>query len=164
MNWDEGQHPRNPDTGEFVENNRWIAQVAARLPGSTAELDVFYHGTVGDPDVDELDQILPASQHRMGVTHRHMTDPDYAYAAQSERSAWHYAELAWNNRVSSDREVPRVFRVRATGPVEEDPFYDEHRRPRSVHEGDVRSRHPFEILDELPTPDHFIRDPDDDWD
>lgn len=157
MTFVEREHPRDP------ENGRWIAKVLGRMPASLVEADVFYHGTVGDPDVDQLDQIQPASQHGMGVTHWNMTDPEFAYAAQSESSAWYYAELAWHNR-GGDRDVPRVFRVRATGPVEEDPFYDAQGRSRSVHEGDVRSRHPFEILDELPTPEHFITGPDDGWD
>ncbi len=155
--FDEREHPR-------AENGRWIAKILGRMPARLVEADVFYHGTVGDPDVDELDEIQPADVHGRGVSHPAMTDTGYAYAASSERSAWYYAELAWNNRVGSDREVPRVFRVRATGPVEEDPFYDEQGRSRSVNDGDVRSRHPFEILDELPTPDQFITDPDDDWD
>jgi hypothetical protein len=143
--WDERQHPRNPRTGEFVGNDAWIR----RLSDQMVETDVLYHGTT----VEDLEQVLSASQHRRTVTFPHDTDVGFAYATASLQAAWHYAELAWNNGVG---DVPRVYRVRATGPTEDDPFYDQHGRARSNFSGDVRSRHPFDILDELPTPDHFI--------
>lgn len=156
MTWRERDHPRNGD-GQFAENNGWIAQVAEALPGGAYDDgQVYYHGTV----VEDLEHVQPANTHRRGVAFPNDTDPDYAYASPSERNAWHYAELAWNNSSSG---IPRVYRVRSTGPVEEDPYY-----PGGVSRGnfsdDIRSRHPFEILDELPTPDHFLTDPDDDWD
>ncbi len=106
----------------------------------------YYHGTVEE----DLDDVQPASQHGGRVTFRSDTDPDYAYVTTKPGDAWSYAEKAWH---SSSNGVPRVYRVRATGPVEPDEFYQASGRPRSIYEHDMRSRHPFEVQEELPMPE-----------
>lgn len=113
-------------------------------PGGTD----YYHGTVDE----DLDDIQPANQHGGRVTFRSDTDPDYAYVTTNPRDAWNYAEKAWH---STGYGVPRVYRVRATGPVEVDPSHDEHGHSRSNYENDWRSRHPFEVQEELPMPEEM---------
>ncbi len=113
--------------------------------------DWYYHGTTAE----DLDEVAPASSHRRGVIFPNMTDLDYAYATPSESNAWHYAELAWN---AGETGIPRVYRVKPTGPVEEDPTHWPNGDSRGNFSDDVRSRYPFEVHEELPTPEHWQED------
>lgn len=149
MTWRERDHPRNPADGQFVED--WADAISARLPGSD---QIFYHGTV----VPHLEQVRPGREHGQ-VVFPHDTDPDFAYANPELAAAYHYAELAYN---AASYGRPRVYKVRATGPVEEDPFYDEHGRSRSIMSGDVRSRHAFEVIEEMPAPSWWTEEDEDD--
>lgn len=105
----------------------------------------MYHGTVAE----DLDQIQPASTHRRGVVFASDTNPDYAYATTDPDTAWHYAEMATHASASGR---PRVYVVAPTGAVETDPALDDAGRPRSNFESDVRSRDPFDVLDEISRP------------
>jgi hypothetical protein len=116
----------------------------------------YYHGTTEE----DMDEVSPATSHRMGVIFPHQTDPEYAYATPSESNAWHYAQLAWN---AGGGGIPRVYRVRPTGPVEEDPTHWPNGESRGNFSDDVRSRHPFEVHEELPTPEYWQQGDDEDW-
>lgn len=118
----------------------------------------YYHGTIGEHGSDDSPgHIEPASVHGQGVTFRHMTSPDHAYATTSERDAWDYAGKKFDHTGVEGHHVPKVYEVRATGPVEKDPHYDDLGNNRNVNEGDYRSKHPFEVVRELNPPKH-IRD------
>jgi hypothetical protein len=108
----------------------------------------LYHGTATNPST----HIHPQSQKSwIKPTFPSDTDPDYTYATRHAADAWSYAEKAWHSR---DTGVPRVFRVRPTGPVEKDPAFGQH-GSRSNYAGDVRSKHPMEILGEEEMPERM---------
>lgn len=153
MAWQEKNHPRDGD-GRFTES--WVGEVSARLPGGDDR--VYYHGTV-EPG---LRQIQPGRVHGK-VVFPHVTDPDFAYANPELSSAYHYAELAYNAAAYGR---PRVYKVRATGPIEEDPSHNERGDSRSTMPGDIRSRHRFEVIEEMPAPDWWVDDDEEnyDWD
>lgn len=109
---------------------------------------VFYHGTTTDQDLKE---ILPASQHGRGSIHPGSVDPDYAYATPHLDNAWQWADKAWDNRGGHRR----VFKVRRKGPVELDPRDNDSGGSRNNYEGDVRSRHGFDVIGEMPMPEHW---------
>lgn len=114
----------------------------------------FYHGTT----VEGVTHILPASKHRGHVTFPHDTDREHAYASTKEGDAWDYAEKAWH---ASGTGVPRVYKVHPMGPHEKDPQVDERGDWRGgVNESDVRSKHGFAVLHEVPMPEH-MGDPED---
>lgn len=119
----------------------------------------YYHGTIGEHGTDDSpDHIEPASTHGQGVTFSSDTSPDHAYATTSEKDAWDYAGKAFDWRGTERRHVPKVYEVRATGPVEKDPDWDDKTgRSRAVNESDHRSKHPFEVVREVDPPEH-IRD------
>jgi hypothetical protein len=133
-----------------------VEAVSARLSGG--EDRVYYHGTV-EPG---LKRIQPGRVHGKQIF-PHVTDPDFAYANPGLAAAYHYAELAYN---AADYGRPRVYKVRATGPVEDDPEFNEHGHRRSIMEGDIRSRHHFEVIEEMPAPDWWVEDDEEnyDWD
>jgi hypothetical protein len=142
-----------------VSNYRGLRRVVSALQRSAQETweepKDYYHGTTEE----DLSEVSPATNHRRGVIFPHQTDPEYGYATPSESNAWHYAELAWN---ATDHGIPRVYRVRPTGPIEEDPTHWPNGESRGNFSDDVRSRHPFEVHEELPTPEHWQRD-EEDW-
>ena len=112
----------------------------------------YYHGTSGTDD-DDLDEVSPSSARGAGSIWGagSGSSPDHAYATTSQTAAWDYAvrrhqEEGW----SWSR--PKVYRVSPTGPVEEDPHYDEHGSNRGNWVGDVRSRHPFAVEEEMEHP------------
>lgn len=172
--WQARLHPRDPRSGEFVNSNFWINRASSRIdrqlrgargskeariarelqrsdrtvqPRRIGGQDLtFYHGTV----LARLKAVLPAAQHRGSVIFPHDTNPEFAYATPDLDVAWHYAEKAWN---AAARGIPRVFKVRATGPIEKDPEYDQHGRHRSNFESDIRSRWKFVVLEEVPMPE-----------
>ncbi|MCX4799558.1 hypothetical protein OG497_37525 [Streptomyces sp. NBC_01242] len=119
----------------------------------------YYHGTIGEHGTDDSPgEIHPATVHGQGVTFRSDTSPDHAYATTSEGDAWDYAGKAFDHRGTEGHHVPKVYQVRATGPVEKDPDWDDRAgRSRNVNESDHRSKHPFEIVREMDPPEH-IRD------
>jgi hypothetical protein len=171
MTWDERDHPRNED-GRFTDKD-WAARIADRLPGGLPEPPedfyddtVYYHGTVmTDWDFDQFENqdagalVLPARVHG-SVIFTSDTDPDYAYVTPELSTAWYYAELAATHR-STGR--PRVFQVRATGPVEPDVEFDRYGNRRGIMSQDLRSRYPFEFVGEMEPPEH-LRAYDDDED
>lgn len=137
---------------------------------------VMYHGTThhhegDDPDADyePLDEIRP---HGSGASFGGATgDPDYAYANPRPEVAWRYAE----KRAENVGGVPHVYRVTPKRPetVEEDPHYDQGGYNRGNYLGDVRTKHGFHVLDEVPMsnamrkeygPDHEDEyEDDEDW-
>lgn len=142
MTWRETEHPRDPTNGQFVDRpGGWVEQISEQLaPGQ-----VYYHGTV-EPG---LTRIEPGRVHGRQIF-PNISDPDFAYANPELSAAYHYAELAYH---ATDYGRPRVYKVRATGPVEDDPTHDAHGRSRSTMPGDIRSRHAFVVIEELPPPD-----------
>lgn len=115
----------------------------------------LYHGTVRDG----LDDILPAAAHCGPRTFAYTADgdPAYAYATPNLSDAWAYAEKAWH---ASGDGIPRVYRIEALGDVESDPQEDVHGRQRGNYADDVRSRHGFAVVEEMPMPDD-MGDPED---
>lgn len=112
----------------------------------------FFHGTVQEG----LTEILPTTEHGGPQTFRMEADGEYAYATD-EGSAWWYAEAAWRTHSEG---IPRVYRVRATGPIEADPAENAQGRARSTFEADVRSRSAFIVVEEMPMPER-LGDPED---
>lgn len=110
----------------------------------------YYHGTV----IKGLKEILPGTVHKGPVIFRSDTDPSFAYATPDVSNAWSYAEKAWN-ATDIIPSVPRVYRVRAVGPVEPDPTVDRHGRQRSNYDTDVRSRWKFVVIEEVPMPEEY---------
>jgi hypothetical protein len=150
--WNEEDHPRDY-LGQFTESRdqslfaqRMADMIGVQRGQSPLAGRDFFHGTV----IEGLTEIVPASKHGRGVIFPHVTDRNFAYATPDERTAWTYAELAYN---AADRGVPRVYRVRAVGPTEEDPQYDQHGRSRSNYAGDIRSRWKFIVVEEVPMPE-----------
>jgi hypothetical protein len=114
-----------------------------------AEDEVYYHGTAKVPSWQPT-EITPQTGRRGKPTFPHDTDPDYAYATKDPANAWNYAEKAWHSTTVGH---PRVFRVKPRGPVEKDPQRDERGELRNNWEGDVRSRHGFDVVGEEPMPE-----------
>jgi len=119
----------------------------------------YYHGTIRH--FEPGDHISPASEHGKSQTFERMSDPDHAYATGHD-NAWDYAEKAHNVHFQPGMKIhPRVYKVRPTGPVEKDPeewpegvHYD--RAPsRGNNSDDVRSKHSFEVVHEMPMPEHM---------
>lgn len=121
------------------------------------ESSEFFHGTVRPLKVGDV--ISPASSrpdwHQVSFPSE--TNRDYAYATAKEDDAWHYAEMAHNSQFRPGMKIhPRVYRVRPLGPHEKDPTYDHERGySRGNFEGDVRSKHGFEVVGEQPMPEHM---------
>lgn len=108
----------------------------------------LYHGTVEHV----RGAVTPLASRKGGrATFPSDTDPEYAYATKKPEDAWNYAEKAWH---ASDRGHPRVFKVKPRGPVEKDPAFGEH-GSRSNYEGDVRSKHGFDVVSEEQMPEHM---------
>jgi hypothetical protein len=107
----------------------------------------YYHGTT----TEGLGNVQPAAKHGGSVAFPHDTDKNYAYATPNEDDAWHYAEKTWNATASG---IPRVYKVQPSGPVEPDPQYGPH-GSRGNFESDVRSRHQFKVIGEIPMPEHM---------
>lgn len=118
----------------------------------------YYHGTTRHFEPGE--RILPAAQHGRGSVFPYESSPEHAYATMNPSDAWHYAELAWNEGDPQPGDHPKVYRVRPISEHEHDPMYDDRGRSRGNFEGDVRSRHGFEVLDEVPMPEHMGRPKD----
>lgn len=81
------------------------------------------------------------------------SEPGYAYATGDPNDAWYWAERAWMDHPVDLPHPPTVYMVRPTGPVEKDPTRTPEGTSRNNLEGDVRSQHPFEIVDEMPMPE-----------
>lgn len=123
--------------------------VADAPPPPKAKPKIYYHGTT-QPDVTH---ILPAVRHNQGVMFPSVTSNEHAYATLNKDTAWHYAALA--NDITGGK--PRVYQVRPIGGhknVEADPHYDERGNARGNFEDDHRSKHGFEVVRELKTPQH----------
>ena len=133
-------------------SNLWI-HASEREP---AEL---FHGTVWH--FEPGDHILPAEQHKRKTTFPSETDPSYAYATGREDYAWDYAEKAHNSHFQPGMKIhPRVYRVKPLGDVEKDPeqYPDDHPlagKFRGNWTTDRRSRQGFEVLHEMPIPEHM---------
>lgn len=151
-----GMHIEPSEVARYRGLRRVVSAFQRAAQESWEEPKDYYHGTTEE----DMDEVSPAVSHRRGVVFPHQTDPEYAYATPSERNAWHYAELAWNAGASG---IPRVYRVRPTGPIEEDPTHWPNGESRGNFSDDVRSRHPFEVHEELPTPEYWLQDDDEDW-
>jgi hypothetical protein len=179
VTWEERDHPRHPAEtpdsrgGQFREKT-WVERVAEQMAGGLPEVPddfyddtVYYHGTVmTDYDFDEFENqeagalVQPARVHG-SVIFTSDTDPDYAYVTTELRDAWYYAELAANHRPTGR---PRVFRVQATGPVEPDLEFTPSGQRRGIMSHDLRSRYPFEFLEEMEPPEHLrAYDEDEDY-
>lgn len=122
-------------------------------PGTThtaasAEPETFYHGTTRE----NLTHVLPPHEHGAGVMFPHDTSRDHAYASNNASDAWDYAEKAWG---ATEKGVPRVYEVRPRGEHEQDPPFDQHGNSRSNFSGDRRSRHGWNVVRELPMPEHM---------
>lgn len=151
--WDQTEHPRDPDDGRFVEKRggeRWIQRLSEQIEPAIR----YYHGTT----IEGLEEILPISRHGGVSIYPFTGDRDYAYATD-EAGAWHYAEGAWAAMAGG---IPHVYEVEPIDPddVEVDPFYDEMGRSRSTRDQDVRSRAGWRVLRELPWPEAW-GDPED---
>lgn len=111
----------------------------------------YYHGTIGHPYEDHpTGEITPAREHGQGVIFKSDTSADHAYATTKVEDAWRYAEKAFDHAGSEGVHVPKVYEVRATGPVEKDPTWDDRfNRSRGNYENDYRSKHPFLIEREI---------------
>ncbi len=119
------------------------------------EATEYFHGT--HRKFQPGDVISPANEHGRGVTFASETSPDHAYASAKEDDAWGYASQAFDTHYSyhhRGRMLPRVYRVRPLGPTEKDPEWGPHGL-RGVNSGDVRSLHGFEVLHEMPMPEHM---------
>lgn len=172
--WNEEDHPRDY-RGRFTDSasqdafvRRMSDVIGARRGQAPLAGQDFYHGTV----IEGLQEVLPATKHGRGVIFPHVTDRNFAYATPDIAHAWNYAEKAYH---AADGGVPRVYRVRAVGPTEEDPQYDQHGRHRSNFSTDIRSRWKFIVVEEVPMPEEMGTpgdwdssynddDDDDDWD
>lgn len=159
--WDEDEHPRDY-RGRFTESRgqnlfakRMADMIGVQRGQSPLAGQDFFHGTV----IEGLTEVMPATKHGRGVIFPHDTDRNFAYATPSESNAWNYAEKAWH-AASDVAGPPRVYRVRAVGPTEEDPQYDQHGRHRSNYGDDIRSRWKFIVVEEVPMPEE-MGDPDD---
>lgn len=90
------------------------------------------------------------------------TDKNYAYATTNPDDAWDYADKAWN---STDSGRPRVYEVKPIGGmrhVEEDPRARSDGSPRFNNANDYRSRKGWQVVRELPMPEH--RGDPEEWD
>jgi hypothetical protein len=112
----------------------------------------LYHGTVARPDI--AGGVTPVASSKWRKVNFGETDPEYAYATSNLADAWHYAELAWGTHAHGH---PRVFRVKARGPIEKDPSLGPEGRSRGGFEHDVRSRHGFDVLGEEEMPKQMGR-------
>jgi hypothetical protein len=112
---------------------------------------VYYHGTV--ERFEPGHKILPASQ-TDGYTNYDKTDSRYAYATEDEETAWDYAEKAWHAQ-SGPSQHPRVYRVSPLGRHSKDPEYDKGGNHRGNWSYDRRSKHGWQVEEELPMPDHM---------
>lgn len=116
----------------------------------------FYHGTV--QSLQPGDHVLPAHEHGGAVMFPHDTDHAYAYATPHEDNAWDYAERAWQSAGLDHPHFgnpPKVYRVRSLGDHEPDPTHDATGRQRGNFDTDVRSKHGFEVMEEMPMPEHM---------
>jgi hypothetical protein len=106
---------------------------------------VYYHGTVRLDGDDRWTHIEPDRAPNWSET-----DLGFAYATTDRVAAQWYAEEAYDRQAWAWTR-PVVYEVRPTGPVEADPPY-RGQHPRGTWEGDVRSKQPFEIVDEYELP------------
>lgn len=123
---------------------------------AAADTGEYFHGTI--TSFEPGDRITPAEQHSQRVNFPNVTDRGHAYATSDEDNAWHYAEKVWDAAPTHHPHFgnpPKVYRVRPLGPVEADPSHDEHGQSRDNFAGDVRSKHGFEVLHEVPMPEHM---------
>lgn len=146
------------DEHHHGQGGRWIGALDAAM-GAVGTATRYFHGSV----TEDLEEVLPATRHGRRPTFPHDTDRAYAYATSgedAESNAWHYAEQA--HAAGDAGTLPRVYEVEPIDPsdVEEDPFYNDQGRPRSIMDGDVRSRTGWRVIRELPWPEHF-GDPED---
>ena len=155
--WDPEEHPRNPEDGRFVEKRTgegWIQRLSEQIEPAIR----YFHGTTRE----DLEEILPATHenHYGPVLFPADTNPEYAYATEVERDAWHYAEKA--HAAGDAGTLPRVYEVEPINPddVEEDEFYTPQGRPRSILEADRRSRSGWRVIREMPWPEEY-GDPED---
>lgn len=119
---------------------------------AAAEPTRYYHGTsLGyDEDLDEISPTHAAGGGSLwgpGAS----SSGEHAYATTDPSVAWDYAEKRhWGEGSHWSR--PVVYEVEPTGPVEEDPHYDAHGYNRGNSLSDVRSRHPWTVVGEVPHP------------
>jgi len=111
----------------------------------------LYHGTVRN----RLRTIKPATQHGRGVIFPHETDRGFAYATPDVRTAWSYAEKAWN--AGPPGTLPRVYKVAPLNPgdVEKDPQYRADGTSRGNYSNDLRSPTGFRVLSQEQWPEDF---------
>lgn len=111
----------------------------------------YFHGTTHQ--FKPGDFITPADEHGHDVNWPSQTSTEHAYATEHESDAWTYAHKAWEMRGGGEENTPRVYRVRHAEPhrpVEQDPTHDRGNMLRGVNEGDRRSHHGFEVVEEMP--------------
>lgn len=99
----------------------------------------YFHGTTAEG----LDEIHP--NHSMSGNFGPATHaPGYAYATPHKDIAWTYATKIADEQGGK----PRVYEVKPTGPVEEDPHFTPSGHNRGNYLGDMRSKHHFEVVKE----------------
>lgn len=126
----------------------WATRIASR-----GDEPVYYHGTAKAPGF-KMTEVTPAgsrpSWHPVTFPHDH--DPEHAYATTSLRDAWDWAAKAHDTHFKpGSKIVPRVFKVKPRGHVEEDPVYGDN-GPRNVSSSDARSKHGFDVQGEEKMP------------
>jgi rifampin ADP-ribosylating transferase len=102
----------------------------------------YYHGTTAEG----LDEIHPnnSSIGNFGPGTHH---PGHAYLTPNKEDAWSYATRAADDKGGR----PRVYEVKPTGPVEEDPmFQGEYHRGNFAD--DLRTKHPLQVVREHKPP------------
>lgn len=115
-------------------------------PEPKDEGPALYHGTFNEME-GQLHPNHGTSGNFGAATHAQ----GYSYATPHLDTAWNYA----TQMADRHGQLPRVYRVHPTGPVEDDPRYDEHGRSRGNYEGDLRSKHPFDVGEEQEPPTHI---------
>ena len=109
----------------------------------------FFHGTTAE--LSEGDRIEPSSVTGASPTFARESDSGYAYASESEIAAWDYAEKSFATKFDG---IPRVYQVTPAGEHEEDPLRDAGGYRRGNYIGDRRSRVGWDVVRELPMPEH----------
>lgn len=109
----------------------------------------YYHGTTAQLVPGTL--ITPAAQRpKDRVNYPGATSRQHVYTTPNEEHAWAYA--VQGERVARDYARPRVYRVEATGALEQDPEFDKNGRSRRTRTEDLRSRSPLRVLGEVSLP------------